>query len=263
MPTCFAISGYPWQWVETKWHWLATQDHAKLVYEEVFTSTFSPWDKSQSGLCALRHGIKNSMEAMLACHPALSTEWLAGWKNCVNYGVSHAPLTEFTTCFHQFHVFTIEPRMVFIFMYPANTTNSNLQVDYHWFESNDLWSFPGNLVVNLLVSYSYSFFFFFFLLLTFNPFYFSKNKFHYYYLGIPNKEISISLIEGVAQVTMVRAPTFIALCTMGPVRIRHSSHDFGWQSSHSVDLAGWQAKMASIEIWIPWRNAHKPHLPPK
>ena len=38
---------------------------------------------------------------------------------------------------------------------------------------------------------------------------------------------------------------------MGPVRIRHSSHDFGWQSSHSVDLAEWQAKMASIEIWIP------------
>ena len=46
---------------------------------------------------------------------------------------------------------------------------------------------------------------------------------------------------------------------MGPVRIRHSSHDLGWQPSHSVDLAGWQAKMASIEIWIPWRNAHKPH----
>ena len=39
---------------------------------------------------------------------------------------------------------------------------------------------------------------------------------------------------------------------MGPVRTRHhGSHDFGWQSSHSVDLAGWQAKMASIEIWIP------------
>ena len=46
-------------------------------------------------------------------------------------------------------------------------------------------------------------------------------------------------------------------CTMGPVRIRHSSHHFGWQSSHSVDRAGWQAKMASIEFWIPWRNAHK------
>ena len=38
---------------------------------------------------------------------------------------------------------------------------------------------------------------------------------------------------------------------MGPVRIRHSSRDFGWQSSHSADLAGWQAKMASIEIWTP------------
>ena len=46
---------------------------------------------------------------------------------------------------------------------------------------------------------------------------------------------------------------------MGPVRIRHTSHDFGWQSSHSVDLAGRQAKMASIEFWIPWRNAHKPY----
>ena len=32
VPTCFAIFGYPWQWVETKWRWLATQDHAKLVY---------------------------------------------------------------------------------------------------------------------------------------------------------------------------------------------------------------------------------------
>ena len=49
--------------------------------------------------------------------------------------------------------------------------------------------------------------------------------------------------------------------TMGPVPIRHSSHHFGWQSSHSVDLAGCQAKMASIEIWIPWRDAHKPHYP--
>ena len=28
------------------------------------------------GLCALRHGIQNLMEAILACHPALSTEWL-------------------------------------------------------------------------------------------------------------------------------------------------------------------------------------------
>ena len=42
----------------------------------------------------------------------------------------------------------------------------------------------------------------------------------------------------------------VMVLTMGPasVRIHHRSHDFGWQSSHSVDLAGWQAKMASIEI---------------
>ena len=46
---------------------------------------------------------------------------------------------------------------------------------------------------------------------------------------------------------------------MGPAWIRHCSHNFGWQSSHSVDLAGWHAKMASIEIWIPWRNVRKPH----
>ena len=36
--------------------------------------------------------------------------------------------------------------------------------------------------------------------------------------------------------------------SMEPVRIRRSSHGFGWQPSHSVDLAGWQAKMASIDI---------------
>ena len=29
-------------------------------------------------------------------------------------------------------------------------------------------------------------------------------------------------------------------------------------ASHSVDRAGWQAKMASIELWIQWRNAHGP-----
>ena len=43
------------------------------------------------------------------------------------------------------------------------------------------------------------------------------------------------------------------------VRMRHSSHDFATNSCHSVDLAGWQAKIASIEFWIPWRNAHKPY----
>ena len=48
---------------------------------------------------------------------------------------------------------------------------------------------------------------------------------------------------------------------MGPVRIRHRSHHFAIQSSHFVDRAGWQAKMASTEFWIPWRNAHGSHCP--
>ena len=39
--------------------------------------------------------------------------------------------------------------------------------------------------------------------------------------------------------------------TITPVRIRHSSHVFVTQSSHSVDRAGWQAKMAAIGFWIP------------
>ena len=33
------------------------------------------WNDS-TGPCALRHGIQNSTEAILACHPALSTEWV-------------------------------------------------------------------------------------------------------------------------------------------------------------------------------------------
>ena len=46
---------------------------------------------------------------------------------------------------------------------------------------------------------------------------------------------------------------------MGPaVRIRHRSHQFASQPSHFVGRTGWQAKMASIEMWTPWRNAHGP-----
>ena len=43
------------------------------------------------------------------------------------------------------------------------------------------------------------------------------------------------------------------------VRIHHSSHEIANQSSRPVHRTGWQAKMASIEFWIPWRNAHGPH----
>ena len=30
-------------------------------------------------------------------------------------------------------------------------------------------------------------------------------------------------------------------------------------ADHSVHRAGWQAKMVSVEYWMPWRNAHGPH----
>ena len=42
---------------------------------------------------------------------------------------------------------------------------------------------------------------------------------------------------------------------MGPVRTRHYSHLFATQSSHFLDRARCQAKMASIGFWTPWRNA--------
>ena len=55
MPTCFAISGHPWQWVETKWRWLATQDHAKLVYSQHIHSNTTGVYKScdASGWCSV------------------------------------------------------------------------------------------------------------------------------------------------------------------------------------------------------------------
>ena len=44
-----------------KWFWTKTK----------VTKSLNKWR-----LCTLRHGIQISMEAILACHPALSTEWL-------------------------------------------------------------------------------------------------------------------------------------------------------------------------------------------
>ena len=52
----------------------------------------------------------------------------------------------------------------------------------------------------------------------------------------------------VRRVYCKHASVYCKPALMASVRIRPSSHDFGWQSSHSVNLAGWQAKMASIEI---------------
>ena len=59
--------------------------------------------------------------------------------------------------------------------------------------------------------------------------------------------------------TAVLRRTMVLCCIKRPVRKRHtsSSHHFATQSSHFVDHAGWQAKMAYIEVCIPWRNASK------
>ena len=46
---------------------------------------------------------------------------------------------------------------------------------------------------------------------------------------------------------------------MGIVQIRHRSHEIATQSSHSVGRAGWQAKMASIELLIQQHIVHRLH----
>ena len=51
--------------------------------------------------------------------------------------------------------------------------------------------------------------------------------------------------------------------SMGQVWIRHSPHEIATQSSHFVDRAGWQAKMASIGFWILWRSAYWTHFSKK
>ena len=43
------------------------------------------------GPYALRHWIQSSMQAILACHPAVSIEWLAGWHFTVYYDVCARP----------------------------------------------------------------------------------------------------------------------------------------------------------------------------
>ena len=46
------------------------------------------------GLCALRHGIQISMEAILACHPARSTEWLGCHpKSCELWRIRTGPIS--------------------------------------------------------------------------------------------------------------------------------------------------------------------------
>ena len=72
-------------WLRSSHHWTQTlcwrrQDYAqlpklRLLYNGIHEMLLLQW-----GPCALHHWIQSSMEAILACHPAVSTEWLAGWQ---------------------------------------------------------------------------------------------------------------------------------------------------------------------------------------
>ena len=69
----------------TRWPWKQVQldDHLALI----------PLDLKEWGLCALRHSIQISMEAILACHPARSTEWLdCHSKSCELWRIRTGPI---------------------------------------------------------------------------------------------------------------------------------------------------------------------------
>ena len=56
------------------WSWVAQP--LGVGYTHIICSVFQCCDLCWWGLCALRHGIQILKEAILACHPARSTEWL-------------------------------------------------------------------------------------------------------------------------------------------------------------------------------------------
>ena len=72
----------------------------------------APWPCCESmlthtmGLCALRHGIQISMEAILACHPARSTEWLdCHPKSCELWRIRTGPIAGmFSRAFLSFRI---------------------------------------------------------------------------------------------------------------------------------------------------------------
>ena len=74
--------------------------------------------------------------------------------------------------------------------------------------------------------------------------------------------LSLSLSRSLSESRVV-FPSFGQSATRA-VPICQRSHLLATQSSHFVilDRAGWQAKLASIEFHVPWRNGHAPPSPP-
>ena len=58
-------------WKNFTWCLHSHNKHGREELSRIRRGAMKEW-----GLCALRHGIQISMEAILACHPARSTEWL-------------------------------------------------------------------------------------------------------------------------------------------------------------------------------------------
>ena len=81
------------------------QSQVALLFNVCLLSAYSGWHhlallfavgsptRCKWGLCWLRHGIQNSMEAILACHPALSRDWL-DWvaKSCELWQICTGPI---------------------------------------------------------------------------------------------------------------------------------------------------------------------------
>ena len=65
------------------------------------------------GLCTLHHGIQISMEAILACHPARSTEWLdCHPKSCELWRIHTGPIAIGTVSLLSIHVFLTPPQTI-------------------------------------------------------------------------------------------------------------------------------------------------------
>ena len=70
---------------------ISRQENQALINSWQLLSRKTNWQ--QWGLCALRHGIQISMEAILACHPARSTEWLdCHPKSCELWRIRTGPI---------------------------------------------------------------------------------------------------------------------------------------------------------------------------
>ena len=90
----FVVS--PWSVFQSKnWSWSLSAGVVQVDEKSKFRVEQTPCVfLYQWGLCALRHGIQISIEAILACHPARSTEWLdCHPKSCELWRIRTGPIT--------------------------------------------------------------------------------------------------------------------------------------------------------------------------